>query len=65
MRIRLKGFYGIAKRVPKENRGRTYEIGYITAGVTLSEDGLTLHISNKKLAKGMEDLINKLKSDEK
>ena len=38
MNIKLKGQYGNSKAVPEDNRGRTYDIGEIKAGVNLTDD---------------------------
>jgi len=69
MKIRLKGLYsnqGVyakdktrKKGVPKDMEGRTYDIGFITAGVSLTEDGLTLTVTNKELAEKLKELIGK------
>lgn len=57
MEIRLKGLYGTSRKVDPDNRGRSYEIGFIKAGVNLTEDGLTLTITDKKLAQQLSELL--------
>jgi hypothetical protein len=63
MQVRLLGQYGQKAGLPQELRGKTFSIGIITAGVSLTEDGLTLNITNQKLAEGIKELLGEVKDD--
>jgi len=57
MKIKFKGTYGTSHSLDKHKRGRSYDIGEIIAGVTLTDDGLTLFITNIELSKKLKEWI--------
>lgn len=57
MEIKLKGLYGRSEKIPDNKRGCSYDIGKIKAGVTLTDDGLILLITNHKLMEGLKKLL--------
>lgn len=65
MKIKLKGLHDNNRKTSEKLRGRSYEIGVITASVTLSDDGLTLVITDKNLAKKLAAVVNSEDEDTK
>ena len=51
MKIKLKGIHPHNRTIPEDDRGRCYDIGNITAQVRLSEEGLTLVITEHSYAR--------------
>ena len=57
MKIKFKGQNPTSKGIPTNERGRTYLIGEIVAGVSLTDDGLTITITNHGLANEFKKVI--------
>lgn len=57
MNIKLKGVYGTSRQVEEHNRGRTYDIGIITGQVQLTENGLTIMLTDKSLAEKIKGCL--------
>ena len=54
MKVRIKGMYAKNRTIPEESRGRTYDITTLKCGVNLSEDGLTILLSDTRLSKSLK-----------
>lgn len=61
MKVKIKGMYGRNRTIPEDLRGRTLDIVTLKCGVILSDDGLSLLISDTKLSKALKEYF-KLRS---